>query len=66
MINKLYINIILLALVSLIIIVLQEGEINRDGILYLTQSHYFIEGNWDKAMSVYSWPFFSMLIAGLH
>lgn len=66
MINKLYINITLLALVSLIIIVLQEGQINRDGILYLTQSHYIIEGNWDRAMAVYKWPFFSMLIAGLH
>jgi hypothetical protein len=66
MINKVSHNIILLSLVSLIIIILQQGEINRDGTMYLTQSQYIVEGNWDKAMSVYSWPFFSILIAGLH
>lgn len=66
MFNKLSHNIILLSLASLLIIVLQQGEINRDGIMYLTQSQYIIEGNWDKAMSVYNWPFFSVLIAALH
>ncbi len=60
------INVVLLFLLSLVIIFLQHGEINRDGIMYLTQSQYIVEGNWDKAMSVYSWPFFSILIAGLH
>jgi hypothetical protein len=65
-INKLSNNITLLVLVSLIIIVLQKGEINRDGIMYLAQSKYIIEGNWDKMISLYNWPFFSTLIAGLH
>ena len=66
MVNKLYINIILLSLVSLIIIVLQQGEINRDGILYLTQAQYFIEGNLDRAMAEFDWPYFSIMIARLH
>lgn len=66
MVTKVSHNIILLSLVSMIIIILQQGEINRDGIMYLTQSQYIIEGNWDKAMSLYNWPFFSILIAGLH
>ena len=64
--NKLSYNIILLALLSIYIIFLQQGEINRDGVRYLTQAHYIVEGNWDKAMAEYNWPFFSILIASLH
>jgi len=64
--DKISFNILLLTLVSICIIFLQQGEINRDGIIYLTQSQYIIEGNWDRAMKVYNWPFFSILIAGLH
>ena len=64
--DKLSFNILLLTLVSICIIFLQQGEINRDGIMYLTQSQYIVEGNWGRAMEVYNWPFFSILIAGLH
>lgn len=59
-------NILLLTFVSVLIIFMQNGEINRDGILYLTQSQFILEGNWTKAMSLYNWPFFSILIAGVH
>jgi hypothetical protein len=58
--------IILLAMISFVIILGQQGEINRDGVLYLTQSQYFVEGNWDQALQVYHWPAFSFLIAGIH
>ena len=64
--NKLSYNILLLVLISICIIFLQQGEINRDGIIYLTQSQYIVEGNWGGAMEIYNWPFFSILIAGLH
>jgi len=64
--DKISFNILLLTLVSICIIFLQQGEINRDGVLYMTQAQYIVEGNWDKAMAVYNWPFFSILIAGLH
>ena len=64
--DKISFNILLLTLVSICIIFLQQGEINRDGILYLTQSQFIVEGNWGRAMEVYNWPFFSILIAGLH
>ena len=63
--NKLSHNIVLLTLISIFVILLQQGAINRDGILYLTQSQYIAEGNWEKAMTVYNWPFFSILIASL-
>lgn len=65
-INNLGINILVLFFVSMLIIYMQQGEINRDGILYLTQSQFIIEGNWYKALSLYNWPFFSILIAGTH
>lgn len=64
--DKISFNILLLTLVSICIIFLQQGEINRDGIMYLTQSQYIVEGNWGRAMEIYNWPFFSILIAGLH
>lgn len=64
--DKISFNILLLTLVSICIIFLQQGEINRDGIMYLTQSQFIVEGNWGRAMEVYSWPFFSIFIAGLH
>jgi len=64
--DKISFNILLLTLVSICIIFLQQGEINRDGIMYLTQSQFIVEGNWGRAMEIYNWPFFSILIAGLH
>ena len=64
--NILSFSVFLLTLVSVCIILLQQGEINRDGVTYLTQSYYIVEGNWGKAMAIYNWPFFSILIASLH
>ena len=64
--DKISFNILLLTLVCICIIFLQQGEINRDGIMYLTQSQFIVEGNWGRAMEVYNWPFFSILIARLH
>lgn len=64
--NKPFYNILFLSFVSTLIIVLQQGEINRDGILYITVAQHIIEGNWDKALSLYNWPFFSLLIASLN
>lgn len=66
MLNRLSLNIFFLIVVSFLIVIFQNGEINRDGVLYLTQAQFIVDGNWDKAMSVYNWPFFSILIASLH
>ena len=63
---KLTTNLILLSIIATLIVFLQQGEINRDGIMYLTQSQFIVEGNWGRAMEIYNWPFFSILIAGLH
>lgn len=64
--KKLTNNILLLIFLAIFIITLQQGEINRDGVLYLTQSQLFINGDWNKALSLYNWPFFSILIAIVH
>jgi hypothetical protein len=64
--SKLNINIILLLLVSGLIIILENGEINRDGLLYLGQTQLFVIGDWEKAFLLYTWPFYSFLIAGVH
>lgn len=64
--NKISFNIFLLIFVSILIVILQEGEINRDGVLYLNQAHFIVEGSLNKAMSIYNWPFFSFMIAALH
>lgn len=64
--NNTPIQLLILLAVSVWVIISQQGEINRDGVLYLTQSQLIVEGNWGKAMEIYNWPFFSILIVGLH
>ena len=39
-------------------ILIQEGRINRDGILYLKQAYLISQGSWKQALSVFNWPFF--------
>jgi hypothetical protein len=58
--------ILILALLAGYIIWSQQGEINRDGVLYLTQAQFLVEGNVTKAMKIYHWPLFPILIAKLH
>jgi len=50
-------------LVSMGSIYIQEGYINRDGLLYLKQAYLISQGFWAEAISLYSWPFFSVLLA---
>ena len=58
--------ILILTLLAGYIIWSQQGEVNRDGVLYLTQAQFLVEGNVTKAMKIYDWPFFPILIAKLH
>ena len=66
MLNRFPFLILMLIVISTLIIFLQSGEVNRDGILYLTQAQFLAEGNWDKAQAVYNWPFFALLIFFIH
>jgi len=47
-------------------IYIQDGYINRDGLLYLKQAYLIAEGNWKEGLALYPWPFFSILVAITH
>lgn len=47
-------------------IYIQDGQINRDGLLYLKQAYLIAEGSWKEGLVLYPWPFFSILIAVFH
>jgi len=47
-------------------IYIQDGHINRDGLLYLKQAYLIAEGSWKEGLALYPWPFFSILIAVFH
>jgi len=58
-INLMTVSICLLALWS---IVIQDGLINRDGLMYVKQAYLFSEGRWDEGIKVFNWPFFGAII----
>lgn len=66
MVNKIYPYILFLCITTIVIIYSQDGEINRDAVMYLTQSQLFMEGNFSQALDFYNWPFFSFLIFIFH
>ena len=57
---------LLIMLVAIWSVIIQDGHINRDGLLYLKQAYFIAEGSWKAGFSLYPWPFFSILIAILH
>jgi hypothetical protein len=42
-----------------------DPVINNDGVTYLAIADTFTQGEWSKAFSYYSWPFYSLFIAAL-
>ena len=57
---------LLIILVATWSVVIQDGHINRDGLLYLKQAYLIAEGSWKEGLALYPWPFFSILIAIFH
>ena len=57
---------LVIVLVAIWSVVIQDGYINRDGLLYLKQAYLIAEDNWKEGLALYPWPFFSILIASLH
>ena len=57
---------LLIMLVAIWSAVIQDGHINRDGLLYLKQAYLMAEGSWKEGLALYPWPFFSILIAIFH
>jgi hypothetical protein len=54
------------ALLAGILILLEQGRINDDGVLYLEAAKYFARGDWQGGRDFYAWPFYSMLVALLN
>ena len=57
---------LLIVLVAIWSIFIEDGQINRDGLLYVKQAYFFAEGDFEKGFSLFAWPFFSILIAFFH
>ena len=57
---------LLIMLVATWSVVIQDGHINRDGLLYLKQAYLIAEGSWKEGLALYPWPSFSVLIAIFH
>lgn len=64
--SSLWLMWLVIMLVAIWSIYIQDGHINRDGLLYLKQAYLIAEGNWKEGLSLYPWPFFSILIAIFH
>ncbi len=57
---------LLIMLVAIWSVLIQDGHINRDGLLYLKQAYLIGEGTWKEGLVLYPWPFFSVLIVIFH
>ena len=57
---------LLIMLVAIWSVVIQDGHINRDGLMYLKQAFLIVDGSWNAGLAIYPWPFFSILIAIFH
>ena len=44
---------LLIMLVAIWSVVIQDGHINRDGLLYLKQSYLMAEGTWKEGLALY-------------
>jgi hypothetical protein len=57
---------LLIMLVAIWSVVIQDGHINRDGLLYLKAGLFNCGGQLERGLALYPWPFFSILIAIFH
>ena len=63
---SIYLTTIIVGTLLSIYAVKATDVINNDGILYIYTANAFLEGGFSKAMTVFSWPLFSMMIAWFH
>lgn len=53
-------------LIACWIMYIQQGWINDDSVLYFETARLFSLGEWKSGLTLYEWPLYSLLIAGLH
>lgn len=56
----------LIFIVALWSVIIQDGAINRDGILYLKQAYLFSIGQWHDGFELLRWPFFPLIISFIY
>lgn len=57
------------AVISLLFSIIAFGVddlINSDGVLYMNMVRAFLEGGLDETAQLFNWPFFSILVSGIH
>lgn len=57
---------VLISLLLSVWLVYVDGVVNNDGILYLKAARAFARGDAAAAAQIYTWPFYSWLIAAFH
>jgi hypothetical protein len=53
-------------IIAIWIIFLQHGWVTSDAILYFEMARLLADGQWDKAIAMFKWPFYPSLIALVH
>ena len=66
LLNNIPTQLLVLLIVSTWVIISQHGEINRDGVLYLSEAQLVLNQDWQQVLSLSRWPFFGILIAFFH
>jgi hypothetical protein len=57
--------VIIAVVLASVLVLLEQGRINDDGVLYLEAAKYFARHDWDGGRAFYAWPFYSILVAML-
>ncbi len=57
---------VLASLLLTFLAVSQDHMPNDDGVMYLLSAEQFAVGVWDSKLQLYNWPFYAILIAGMH
>lgn len=53
-------------LVAAWVMYIQQGWVNDDSVLYFEAARLFSAGEWKSGLSLFPWPLYSLLIAGVH
>lgn len=53
-------------LIACWVMYIQQGWVNDDSVLYFEAARLFVTGDWKAGLSLFPWPLYSLLIAGIH
>lgn len=61
-----WVSAVLGALLAVLVIYQSHGHVNSDGLLYIEAARLFSVGEWKQGVSLYNWPLYPLLMAGVH